>query len=319
MINKITIDLSRPPEDRWHLTPEQQQRARELLSLYKADLGIPQDVGEFLTSSARELVRADHWAELESLSRTLGLPLSDTVLCNFYYDALKVVLGCTAFAVDSAGGVLHARNLDWWTTSAILSRYTTTCNFVGGAAGEFTTIGWPGFIGAFSGIAPGRFAITLNAVLSLEPAVPATPVVLVLRSVLEEAPSFDEALSILSAASLPSDSLLLLTGTRPGEHVVIERTPTRYAVRRGQHGFTCVTNDYQQIQVNTDQPRSEILATSCRRFERIESLLSDATPHTPEACFQYLSDPTVRMQITVQQMVFQPATGQYWVKLPVVA
>ena len=113
---------------------------------------------------------------------------------------------------NSDAGVLHGRNLDWWTKSAILSRYTTTCNFVGGAAGEFTTIGWPGFIGAFSGIAPGRFAITLNAVLSLEPAVPATPVVLVLRSVLEEAQSFDEALSILSAASLPSDSLLLLHG-----------------------------------------------------------------------------------------------------------
>jgi hypothetical protein len=316
MIQKITIDLRRPPEDRWHLTPEQQRQARELLALYKADLGIPPDVGEFLVASARELVRADYWTEMESLSFALGLPLSDAVLCNFYYDAIKVVLGCTAFAVDSAGGILHARNLDWWTTSAILSRYTTICNFVGGVAGEFTTIGWPGFTGVFSGIAPGRFAITLNAVLSLEPAVPATPVVLVLRTVLEEARSYNEALSILSAASLPSDSLLLLTGTRAGEHVVIERTPSRCAVRRGRSGFTCVTNDYQQIHVNADQPRSEILATACRRFERIESLLSDATPQTPEACFKYLSDPAVRMQITVQQMVFQPSTGQYWVRLP---
>jgi hypothetical protein len=262
------------------------------------------------------LVRADHWAELESLAVTLGLPVSDAVLCNFYYDALKLVLGCTAFAVDTASGVLHARNLDWWTKSAILSRYTTVCNFVGGIAGEFTTIGWPGFTGVFSGFAPNRFAITLNAVLSLEPAVPATPVVLVLRSVLEEAQNFDEALSSLSAATLPSDSLLLLTGTRAGEHVVIERTPTRSAVRRGQRGFTCVTNDYQQIQVNGDQPRSEILATSCDRYKRIGDLLSCETPHTPEACFKYLSDPAVRMQITVQQMVFEPSTGKYWLRLP---
>jgi len=263
------------------------------------------------------LVRADHWIELESLSRMLGLPISDTALCNFYYDAIKVVLGCTAFAVDSPGGPLHARNLDWWTTSAILSRYTTICNFVGGAAGEFTTVGWPGFIGAFSGIAPGRFAVTLNAVLSLEPAVPATPVVLVLRGVLEEARSYDEALSVLSAAPLPSDSLLLLSGTRSGEHAVIERTPSRSAVRRGHQGFTCVTNDYRQLQINADSPRSEILASSCRRLERIETLLSAASPHTHEACFRYLSDPAVRMQITAQQMVFQPATGQYWARLPV--
>jgi acid ceramidase len=316
MIQEITIDLRRPPGNRWHLTPEQQRQARELLALYKTDLGIPQDVGEFLSASARELVRPDHWAELESLSLALGLPLSDVVLCNFYYDALKVILGCTAFAVDSADCVLHARNLDWWTTSAILGRYTTICRFVGGIHGEFITIGWPGFTGVFSGIAPGRFAITLNAVLSLEPAVLATPVVLTLRSVLEEARTFDGALSVLSAAPLPSDSLLLLTGTRPGEQAVIERTPSRCAVRSGQNGFTCVTNDYQQIQVNANRPSSEILATSCNRFRRMETLLSDATPHTPEACFQYLSDPAVRMQITVQQMVFNAATGQYWIRLP---
>ena len=64
-MQKITIDLRNPPEERWHLTPEQQQQACELLSLYKADLGIPHDLGEFLAASARDLVRSDHWAELE--------------------------------------------------------------------------------------------------------------------------------------------------------------------------------------------------------------------------------------------------------------
>jgi hypothetical protein len=96
------------------------------------------------------------------------LPVSDVALSNLYYDALKVVLGCTAFAVDAGEATLHARNLDWWTKNAALARYTTVCHFIGGAGGPFTTIGWPGFVGAFSGVAPGRFAITLNAVLSLE-------------------------------------------------------------------------------------------------------------------------------------------------------
>ena len=124
-------------------------------------------------AAARELVVAGHWAEMESLARSLGLPISDIVLCNFYYDTLKVVLGCTAFAVAAAEDVLHARNLDWRTEKSFLGRYTTVRHFVGGPAGEFTTIGWPGFIGAFSGVATGRFAVTLNAVLSLERAVPA--------------------------------------------------------------------------------------------------------------------------------------------------
>ena len=272
-------------------------------------------MGEFLTASAEVFVRADHWAELEALAHTLTLPIGDVVLCNFYYDAMKVVLGCTAFALDTGTAVLHARNLDWWTKSAILSRYTTACRFIGAPAGEFTTIGWPGFTGAFSGIAPGRFAVTLNAVLSLERAVPAMPVSLLIRTALEEARTFDEALSVLSATPVPSDSLLLLTGIRPGEHAVIERTPSRSAIRK-QPDFICVTNDYKQIQANGIDTASEILATSCGRFDRVNSLIRGHRPTTPETCFNYLSDPAVKMQITVQQMVFEAVTGKYWVRLP---
>ena len=316
MIQKITIDLRRAPQDRWHLTPIQQQQARELLALYKADLGIEANLEEFLCTSAKELVRADYWAELESLSHLLHLPISDVVLCNFYYDAIKVVLGCTAFAVDTADGVLHARNLDWWTDSAILSKYTTICRFVGGPAGEFTTIGWPGFTGAFSGIAPGRFAITLNAVLSLEPLIPSMPVVLLLRRVLEEAKSFDEALTILSGTALTCDCLLLLTGIRPGEYAVIERTPSRSAIRRGASGFVCVTNDYLQLPASGALPTTELLATSCQRFNRVDHLVSEERPVNAADCFSYLSDPAVKMGITVQQMVFQASTGQHWVRLP---
>ena len=316
MFSEATIDLRRPPEDRWRLTPEQCQQARELLALYKTDLGLRPDAAEFVCAAARELVHADHWAEMESLSRSLGLPIGDVVLCNCYYDAIKVVLGCTAFAIDTTNGVLHARNLDWWTEKAILGRYTTVSHFVGGPAGEFTTIGWPGFIGAFSGMAPKRFAVTLNASLSLEPVQPGTPAVFLLRSVLEEARSFDEAVATLSGAPLTSDCLLLVTGTRAGELVVIERTPSRHAIRRAQFGFVCVTNDYQQIDANTGGSTSELLTTSCHRFQRIGALIRQEPPDCPQACFHYLNDPGVRMRITVQQMVFRAASGGYWLRVP---
>jgi hypothetical protein len=143
-----------------------------LLSAYTADLGLRSDAGEFLLTAAQDVVRPDHWEEMESLAHELAVPVGELALSNFYYDAMKIVLGrvfgCTAFAVDAPGGVLHARNLDWWTVNSTLARYTTVNRFVGGQAGSFATIGWPGFVGAFSRIAPGRLAVTLNAVLSLE-------------------------------------------------------------------------------------------------------------------------------------------------------
>jgi hypothetical protein len=253
---------------------------------------------------------------MEALARLVDLPVNDVALCNFYYDVLKVVLdrtlGCTAFAIDTPDGILHARNLDWWTENAALARYTSICKFGGGAAGPFTTIGWPGFIGALSGIAPGRFAVTLNAVLSLEPPQIATPVVLLLRSVLEQARSFEAALALLTESPLPCDCLLLLTGTRSGELVVIERTSSRHAIRHARDGYVCVTNGYRQLTGGLGGTASELLATSCQRLERIEALIANERPRNPRDCFRYLTDPEVQMQITVQQMVFRAATGEQW-------
>lgn len=200
--------------------------------------------------------------------------------------------------------------------SSALSRYTAVSHFVGGPAGKFTTAGWPGFIGVLSGFAEGRFAVTLNAVLSTEPVQLATPVVLLLRRVLEEAPTFDDALALFTETSLPCDCLLLLTGTRSGELVVIERTPSRHALLYAKNGYVSMTNGYQVLNVGIGSAPSELLATSCQRFERIEALIGNRRPESPEDCFRYLNDPQVRMNMTVQQMVFNAATGEHWIRLP---
>jgi acid ceramidase len=320
MFQELTVDLRCAPENRWHLTPLQCTQARELLALYTADLGLRPDVAQFLTSSVKDLVPRDHWREMESLSRAMELPLSDVVLCNLYYDALKVVLsrafGCTAFAIDAPGGILHARNRDWWTENSALARYTTLAHFVGGPAGKFSIIGWPGFVGVLSGIAPGRFAVTLNAVLSTDPTQLATPVVFLLRTVFEQAATFDDALALLNETPLPCDCLLLLTGVRVGELVVIERTPSRHALRYAKNGYVSVTNGYQELNAGIGSAPSELLATWCQRFERVEALIQNRLPQNPEDCFTYLNDPQARMNMTVQQMVFRAATGEHWLRFP---
>ena len=308
MATETIVDLSRPARERWLLSPEQWAQARELLALYEADLGLAPHLAAELATAARPLIPADYWAEMEALAEQGSLPLTGVASGNLYYDALKLVIGCTAFAVDAPGGPLHARNLDWWTKNSMLARYTMVTNFVNGPAGNFLTVGWPGFIGALSGLAPGRFAITLNAVLSLEPMRPATPVVFLVRHVLEHARDFHQALRLLSQTPVPSDSLLLLTGTQPHEMAVIERTPSQHAVRRPAAASICVTNDYQWIDVDTGVPVSELAATSCGRYARILSLM-DTPPSNSGACFACLNDAGVRMDITVQQMVLQAGTG----------
>ncbi len=303
----MDVDLRQPAFTRWELTAEQTRWARELLATYQRDLGLP---ATLVSAMARPMVREDYWSEMEGIAARAGVAVDDVACGNLYYDALKAVLvGCTAFAVDTPTGPLHARNLDWWTENDCLRRYTVTTRFRGGAAGEFTTVGWPGFVGAFSGIAPGRFAVTLNAVISDEPLRAATPVVLLLRQVLEEAGDFSAALRMLSETPVASDSLLLLTGVRTGEMAVVERTPSRAEVRLGEGGCVFVTNDYRKMNAGVRNIESELQATACGRYERVAELVAAGAPREAEECLACLSDSEVRMGMTVQQMVFQAAAG----------
>ena len=80
--------------------------------------------------------------------------------------------------------------------------------------------------------------------------------------------------------------------------------------------FVCVTNDYQRLNIDAGAATSDLLATSCHRFQRVETLLRDELPQNAESCFSYLSDSNVKMHITVQQLVFRATTGEYWIKVP---
>jgi len=134
--------------------------------------------------------------------------------------------------------------------------------------------------------------------------------------VLEEATTYQEALRLLSETPIPCDCLLLLSGTVPGELAVIERTPTRYSLRGPKAGNVCVTNGYLSLDAGLGNTPSGVLATSCQRFNRIQALIADRPPVNAEDCLDYLSDPEVRMNMTVQQMVFVAATGKYWTRTP---
>ena len=301
------MDLRTSATLRWQLSPERTSQARDLVAMYQRDLGLP---AQLVREISRPLVRADYWDEMEGIALRANVPIDDVVCGNLYYDALKAVLvGCTAFAVDTPSGPLHARNLDWWTEDNSLKRFTMATSFTGAPGGEFKTVGWPGFVGVFSGIAPGRFAVTLNAVISDEPLQTASPVVFLLRQVLEEASDFQSALRILTETPLASDSLLLLTGTRQGEIVVIERTPSRAETRFAESRSVCVTNDYRVMRTGLRDLGSELQATACGRYDRVSALIASRVPKDAEDCFEYLGDPSVRMGITVQQIVFQASTG----------
>ena len=285
--------------------------------MYNDDLGVSGETVEYVATLAPGIVPADLLAEMEGLSAALGMDLSQALLANLHYDLFKVVLGCTAFAVPTPAGPFHARNLDWWTSGRALNDGTVVTQFINGPAGEFLTVGWPGLVGAFSGVARGRFCVTLNAVLSDEPAQIAMPVVLLIRQVLETARDFDEAVDRLSTTPIAMDCLLLVTGIENEQRVVIERTPTRHAQRRAVDGDVLrVANDYVAMDASTGEPSGELQESSCGRYERIGKLVQGSPPQSLEGCLEHLGDEQVMMGITVQQMAFHARSGEWAVRVP---
>jgi hypothetical protein len=108
-----------------------------------------------------------------------------------------------------------------------------------GPAGDFLSLTWPGFIGAVTALAPGRFAAALNQApvprhgmgfhgdwaverlavwKSREP-----PPMHLLRQVLENCGSYGEARHALTHSPISVPALYSLAGPRPGEGCVIER------------------------------------------------------------------------------------------------
>jgi len=316
MVPRIDIDLAQRPGQRWATLGPHVEGARQLLECYLRDLGALATYAPLIESYAQAFVSSEHREEIASIARMVGRPEPEVLLGNLYYEAFRQLIGCTAFACDTPDGPIHARNLDWWTDDRILARLSCIVRVQGATAGPYELVSWPGFIGALSGLAPGRFAISLNAVISSEPPALAPPVVLLIRRAFETCGSFAEAISLLERSPIAADCLLLVTGTKSGEMAVIERTSTRSAVRGPEDGFVAVTNDYRRLDAAGSVSGNHLQETACGRFDRATKLLRDGLPRDSATCLGVLGDQAVRMSITVQQMVMRPRTGELVVRIP---
>lgn len=315
---RLPVDLSKAPAERWGGLSRFESQARELTDSYVKDLGGLETFGALVEDYRQAFVSSEYDAEMNAIARAIGRRPEEVLLANLYYDAFRAFLGCTAFALDTPEGPIHARNLDWWTENDILSDYTLVVEYDGGRCpGPYKSVSWPGFIGVFSAVAAGRFAVTLNAVISEETPLLAQSITLLLRSVFDTATHYDQAVKLLSETPIAADCLLLVTGTKLGEMVVIERTSSRAAIREATNGVVVVTNDYRAMNAGlAPTAGNQLQATACSRFDRAASLASGARPTTAADCLAILQDSQVKMGITVQHMVMQASTGLLEVRLP---
>jgi hypothetical protein len=165
--------------------------------------------------------------------------------------------GCTALAREEAGVPWLARTLDWPFYG--LGRHVEIARMQG-PAGNFAAVTWPGFAGVLNGMAPGRFAASINQAplwrRTLHPWLRPFDMLLnalatgrirfmppdhLLRHVFETCGSYGEARRRLETTPVARPVIYTLVGCKPGEMCVIERTAEGFATRETE---TSAANDW---------------------------------------------------------------------------
>jgi hypothetical protein len=194
-------------------------------------------------------------AEIGDIAKTLGF--SGTWFLNGSYQ-----WACTTRAREEEGVPWLARTLDWPFPG--LGRHADLVRMQG-PAGEFYSVAWPGYVGALTAMAPGRFAAVVNQApmwrRTLHPwlrpydmvanaihtwTVRHVPPDQLLRQAFETCRTFEEARERLETTPLARPVIYTLVGCKPGETCVIERTEESFYTRYRE---TLVANDWHVSRV----------------------------------------------------------------------
>lgn len=307
-MERITINLNAKPSERWHWLKDYKQEIDSLFKYYLEDLSSAGIFQDYIETYKTLFINKQYQQEIKSVSGYSDFSENEVFITNLYYDALKFVFGCTSFCITNQKEKFHARNLDWWSENNMLGKFTKIFDFKKDNETQYSLVSWPGFIGALSGVKPRLFSITLNAVLSNESPQFAIPITFLIRDVLEKAKTFDEAVIILSETTIASDCLLMVVGVNKDENVVIERTPTTFSLRKAAGNSLIVTNEYLSLTENK-QTNDTLQLTASGRHQRVNEMIKHKTPESIQDHFDILSDLNVKMDITVQQMIFNPKNG----------
>ena len=166
--------------------------------------------------------------------------------------------GCTTLAREEGAANWLARTLDWPFRG--IGRNVEVAH-MGGPAGDFFSITWPGYVGVLTAMAPGRFAAAVNQapmwrrtrqrwlrfydaaanVLHTWFHIRHVPPDHLLRDVFENCGTFAEAKARLESVPVARPVIYTLVGSVPGERCVIERTEDDFTTRSDD---TCVANDW---------------------------------------------------------------------------
>lgn len=144
-----------------------------------------------------------------------------------------MLVGCTSFAVwgrESAdSSLLMARNFDFYMGEEFAKNKLVL--FEKPDSGyAYVSVTWPGMLGVVSGMNTEGLAVTINASKLEVPSSSATPISILVKSILQYASNIEEAEKIAASFKTFVCESILVGSANDGRAVIIEKTPSDMGV-----------------------------------------------------------------------------------------
>jgi len=273
---------------------------RQMMRLFGQERRLP----ELLAAGSQLLPQMprDHLAELNAFAAQARIDRDLLIGVNTMVDSYRGAFGCSSLLVEpqrsATGGPLFGRNLDFY-TRANLEKYSLVTVYRVKGKRAFASIGFPGMLGCFSGMNDAGLALATHEAFFSRDEAPmfnpkGVPYTFLLRRILEECATVEEAVALLKSAERTTlFSLALADRTHCG---VAEVTPKSVVLRPSQEGLCACVNQF----------RSRTLATF--RFSPRYNKLMQAG-QLPEIGLDDVAKKLHEVHqgwMTLQTMIFEP-------------
>ncbi len=187
------------------------------------------------------------------------------------------LLGCTAFAAAGAasvgGHLIIGRNFDF-EGPEIFDREKAIQFFRPVGKIPFAAVSWVGMSGVVTGLSGEGIFVSINAARTDDKGEEGMPVEILVREILENAHTLDEAIAMIKKTPVMVPDFYLLGDGKTGESAVVERSPKRVEVRRSKD-VTLLANHALSaaFQGDAENDRLKRYMTSGARHKRVEELV----------------------------------------------
>ncbi len=215
---------------------------------------------------------------------------------------------CTSVAFHQPGlGMVHCRNLDWPIWQMKRASVILDCQ---SEAGSFKAVSVPGMVGVLSGVAEGRFSITINSNDygdHLVPCMSGWSAALLVRWIFENCRSYEEALRELKKTPAFVPFYAMVAGPGKGQAAVVEvNTDGKGRIYKQPNYPVALANHYPGE--TSDEAEWE---DSLARQDCVEERALKCKAKSLLGCFSVVNDDDelVTFGDTVQSMVLHPRSG----------